>query len=34
MTELGVTHLVVVQPQSGRPVGVLSTLDVVGVLAW
>jgi CBS domain-containing protein len=34
MTERGVTHLVVVQPQSGRPVGVVSTLDVVGVLAW
>jgi CBS domain-containing protein len=34
MTERGVTHLVVVQPKSGRPVGVLSTLDVVGVLAW
>ena len=34
MTERGVTHLVVVHPENGRPVGVLSTLDVVGVLAW
>ena len=30
----GVTHLVVVQPHSGHPVGVLSSLDVAGVLAW
>jgi CBS domain-containing protein len=30
----GVAHLVVVQPHSGQPVGVLSTLDVAGVLAW
>ena len=30
----GVAHLVVVQPHSGHPVGVLSTLDLVGVLAW
>lgn len=34
MTGQGVTHLVVVQPKGGRPVGVLSTLDIVGVLAW
>jgi CBS domain-containing protein len=34
MTEHRVTHLVVVQPHSGHPVGVLSTLDVAGVLAW
>lgn len=32
MVEAGVTHLVVVD--GGRPVGVLSTLDVAGVLAW
>jgi CBS domain-containing protein len=30
----GVTHLVVVQPHSGHPVGVLSTLDIANVLAW
>jgi CBS domain-containing protein len=34
MTEHEVGHLVVVQAPSGRPVGVLSTLDVAGVLAW
>jgi CBS domain-containing protein len=28
MTEYGVAHLVVVEPETGRPVGVLSTLDV------
>ena len=32
MVEAGVTHLVVVD--NGRPVGVLSTLDIAGVLAW
>lgn len=30
----GVSHLVVVEPAARRPVGVLSTLDVAGVLAW
>lgn len=34
MAEHEVGHLVVVQPQSDHPVGVLSTLDVAGVLAW
>jgi CBS domain-containing protein len=29
-----VTHLIVVEPGNERPVGVLSTLDVAGVLAW
>jgi CBS domain-containing protein len=29
-----ITHLVVVEPGTQRPVGVLSTLDVAGVLAW
>jgi CBS domain-containing protein len=33
MIENGVTHLVVVNPASGRPMGVLSTLDVARVLA-
>jgi CBS domain-containing protein len=32
MEQHEVTHLVVVD--AGRPVGVLSTLDVAGVLAW
>jgi CBS domain-containing protein len=34
MAEHGVSHLVAVQPGSGRPVGVLSSLDVAGVVAW
>lgn len=34
MIEHDVTHLVVVDPASDRAVGVLSTLDVAGVLAW
>jgi len=34
MIEHGVTHLVVVDPQSDKAVGVLSTLDVAGLLAW
>jgi CBS domain-containing protein len=29
-----VTHLLVVDPHRQRPVGVLSTLDIAGVLAW
>ncbi len=28
------THVVVVDPELGRPVAILSTLDVAGVLAW
>jgi CBS domain-containing protein len=28
------SHLIVVQPHSGHPVGVLSALDLAGVLAW
>lgn len=34
MLSHGVRHLVVVQPGSRRPIGVLSTADVAGVLAW
>ncbi|HEU4975031.1 MAG TPA: CBS domain-containing protein [Baekduia sp.] len=33
MAEHGVTHLVVVDPH-GKPVGMLSTLDLAGVVAW
>lgn len=29
-----VTHLIVVGAGDGRPVGVLSTLDITGVMAW
>jgi len=34
MADNRVAHLVVVQPHTGHPVGVLSTLDLAGVLAW
>jgi CBS domain-containing protein len=34
MVEHDVTHLVVVDPATDRAVGVLSTLDVAGLLAW
>jgi len=34
MIEHDVTHLVVVDPATARAVGVLSTLDVAGLLAW
>jgi CBS domain-containing protein len=30
----GVSHVVVTDPMAKRPIGVLSTLDVAGVLAW
>ena len=33
MTAYGVAHLVVVEPETGRPVGVLSTLDLARTLA-
>jgi CBS domain-containing protein len=28
------THVVVVDPEVGRPMAILSTLDIAGVLAW
>ena len=34
MAEHEAAHLVVAQRHSGHPVGVLSTLDLAGVLAW
>jgi CBS domain-containing protein len=34
MAEHDTAHLVVIQRHSGHPVGVLSTLDLAGVLAW
>ena len=34
MIEHDVTHLIVVDPASNKPLGVLSTLDVAGLLAW
>lgn len=34
MRERGTSHLIVRDAQTGRPSGVLSTLDIAGVLAW
>jgi CBS domain-containing protein len=34
MLSHGVSHLVVADPVAKRPMGVLSTLDIAGVLAW
>ena len=34
MAEHETSHLIVIQPEGGHPVGVLSTLDLAGVLAW
>ena len=34
MAEQGLAHLVAVDALSGQPVGVISTLDVAGNLAW
>lgn len=34
MTEHETSHLVVAQSGTGQPVGVLSSLDIAGVLAW
>ena len=30
----GATHVVVIDPELQRPIGILSTLDIAGVLAW
>jgi CBS domain-containing protein len=34
MADHEISHLIVIQPQSGHPLGILSTLDVAAVLAW
>jgi CBS domain-containing protein len=34
MRDRSIAHLVVRDAQSGRPAGMLSTLDVAGILAW
>lgn len=34
MREHGTGHLVVISPSDARPIGVVSTLDVAGALAW
>jgi CBS domain-containing protein len=30
----GTSHIVAVNPGTGHPIGILSTLDIAGVLAW
>jgi CBS domain-containing protein len=30
----GVNHLVVIQPGTQRPIGILSTADIAGVFGW
>jgi CBS domain-containing protein len=34
MLDKGASHLVVVEPDTDRPIGILSTLDLAGLLAW
>jgi CBS domain-containing protein len=34
MMTRGISHIVAVNPATNRPVGILSTLDIAGVLAW
>ena len=34
MAEHGVSHLVVAEPGSPRPAGVISSLDLAGIIAW
>lgn len=34
MRDEGISHLLVLGAQDGRPAGMLSTLDIAGVLAW
>jgi CBS domain-containing protein len=34
MRERDIAHLIVLDAQSGRPTGMLSTLDLAGILAW
>jgi CBS domain-containing protein len=34
MLSQGTSHALVVDPREHRPVGILSTLDIAGVLAW
>jgi CBS domain-containing protein len=34
MLKQDVSHIIVLDPENQRPIGVLSTLDIIGVLAW
>ncbi|MHB1834513.1 MAG: CBS domain-containing protein [Solirubrobacteraceae bacterium] len=34
MLDHGASHVVVIDPRGQRPIGIISTLDIAGVLAW
>lgn len=34
MVAAGVTHALVADPRTGRPIGVVSTLDIAGIVGW
>ncbi len=34
MLRQGASHVIVIEPKTERPIGILSTLDVAGVLGW
>jgi CBS domain-containing protein len=34
MSEHGMSHALVTDPATGRPVGVVSTLDIAGIVGW
>jgi len=34
MLDQHTSHAIVVEPRTDRPVGVLSTLDIAGILGW
>ena len=34
MARHGVSHAVIVDPRTDRPVGIVSTLDIAGIIAW
>jgi len=34
MVRHAVSHALIVDPRSDRPVGVVSTLDIAGIVAW
>jgi CBS domain-containing protein len=34
MSEQGMSHALVTDPATGRPVGVVSTLDIAGIVGW
>ena len=34
MLQQGTSHVVAIDPESERPIGILSTIDIAGVVAW